>query len=56
MTVFAFGHLGLCDTDRIIFICIMLPKVAKASKKGGDILHTISLTFSCKNFTYVNET
>ncbi len=50
------GHLGRRDIDRIIFICIMLPKVVKASKEGGDILHTISLTFSCKNFTYVNET
>jgi hypothetical protein len=29
------GHLGQCDTDRTISICITLPKVAKASKEGN---------------------
>ncbi len=36
--VYGIGHLGQCDTDRIVSIYVATPKVAKASKAVGKIL------------------
>jgi hypothetical protein len=48
------GHLGRCDTDRIISICIVSPKVTKASKEY--LYHiTILLILLDINFANVNE-
>ncbi len=48
------GPLGRRDTDRIISICIVSPRVAKISKEG-DLTMRDCNTFSRINFSNVNE-
>ncbi len=37
------GHLGRCNTDRTISICITSPKVAKASKEGNITYNIVDI-------------
>jgi hypothetical protein len=43
------GHLGQCNTDRIISIYVMLPKVAKARLSRVVVASVIELTFAIGN-------
>ncbi len=51
------GHLGWRDTDRIVSIYVMLPKVAKASTVGTVTwqYHVTPLTVLPTNFANVNN-
>jgi hypothetical protein len=47
------GNLGKCDTNRLIYICVVSPKVAKGSKSGINAVSN-RRCFWPKNFANVN--